>query len=398
MDYISFCRNYFTVSGIPVSLMLDTKPLYSSIGELLSLPPTRNWKVFWEYPDFAINPAFCRHSPDIEYGCVRIEGTDYRIILGPSFGIPATNEIVHAYMRENEIPLDYGEAVAEFLCSVPCITHMQFGRHLALLHQCLNHKEMNLDDYFIQNEENTKKREANHLLQRMDSLENATLHNSYHYEQKLFRCIKEGNGKKLEEFLESTTGAIGEGKLANTPLRHAKNLFVLTAAKTAVLSAIPGGVDIEKTYQMVDLYIQECEQLLTIEAVKTLQYAMLKDFCRLAGETHIPEGLSSEVYQCINYIRSHTNAPIGIDDVAAYIHRSSSYTTKLFKKELGINMGAFITRCKLEEAKSLLTYSDKSLSEISSYLCFSSQAYFQNVFKKKYGVTPMQYRKDNQKA
>ena len=49
-------------------------------------------------------------------------------------------------------------------------------------------------------------------------------------------------------------------------------------------------------------------------------------------------------------------------------------------------------RCKLEEAKSLLTYSDKSLIEISNYLCFSSQSYFQNVFKKKYGMTPKQYR------
>ena len=56
-------------------------------------------------------------------------------------------------------------------------------------------------------------------------------------------------------------------------------------------------------------------------------------------------------------------------------------------------MNSFIMRCKLEEAKSLLTHTDKSISEISSYLCFSSQAYFQNVFKKKYGITPNAYRK-----
>ena len=55
-------------------------------------------------------------------------------------------------------------------------------------------------------------------------------------------------------------------------------------------------------------------------------------------------------------------------------------------------------RCRLEEAKSLLTYSDKTLSEISTYLCFSSQSYFQNIFKKKYGITPLKYRKQTQKA
>lgn len=69
---------------------------------------------------------------------------------------------------------------------------------------------------------------------------------------------------------------------------------------------------------------------------------------------------------------------------------------KHFKEELGINIGAYIVRCKLEDAKGLLTYSDKSLTEISNYLCFSSQSYFQNVFKKKYGLTPLQYRKKTQ--
>ena len=41
--------------------------------------------------------------------------------------------------------------------------------------------------------------------------------------------------------------------------------------------------------------------------------------------------------------------------------------------------------------------SDKTLSEISNYLCFSSQSYFQTVFKKKYGLTPTQYRDQTHK-
>ncbi|MEY8326810.1 helix-turn-helix domain-containing protein [Lachnospiraceae bacterium 54-11] len=398
MDYITFCKNYFSISGIPVSLMSGEEPAYSSIGELLSLEYRHYDKFFWQSPGYDINPTLCRYSPDIEYGCVHIEGTDFRMILGPSFSIPVTGEIIRAYMKENGISLEHREEVAEFLSSVPCISHAQFTKHLAFLHQCLNGKEMLLDDFFVQEEGSEQKREEDHLRKRIDHLENAVLHNSYQYEQALFAHIKNGNIAKLEEFLASTIIPPNEGKLAGTPLRHAKNLFIITAAKTAVLSAIPGGVDIEKTYQLVDLYIQECEQLLTIEAVKSLQFSMLKDFCAQAGETHMPDGISAEAYQCINYIRSHTNAPISIDDVARQIHRSPSYTMKLFKEELGINMGAFITRCKLEEARSLLSYSDKSLAEISSYLCFSSQPYFQNVFKKKYGMTPMQYRKETRKA
>ena len=64
---------------------------------------------------------------------------------------------------------------------------------------------------------------------------------------------------------------------------------------------------------------------------------------------------------------------------------------------MGFTIGSFITRCKLEEAKSLLTYSEKSLAEISNYLCFSSQPHFQSLFKKQYHMTPLEYRKKSQK-
>lgn len=57
-----------------------------------------------------------------------------------------------------------------------------------------------------------------------------------------------------------------------------------------------------------------------------------------------------------------------------------------------MSVNDYITLRRMKEAASLLRYTDKSLGEISSYLCFSSQSYFQNVFKKHYGITPLQYR------
>ena len=183
--------------------------------------------------------------------------------------------------------------------------------------------------------------------------------------------------------------------MADNPLRQCKNIFIGAVTKLGVLGAIPGGLDPEQTYQMIDHYAQECERMTLPTDIYLLLYDAAIDFCQRVSRNRIPAEFSPELYECISFIRNHTNETICVNDVATHIGKSRSYVAKKFKDDLGINVGAFISRCKLEEAKSLLAYTAKPLSEISSLLCFSSQSYFQNVFKKQYGVTPLQYRKQH---
>lgn len=389
MDYISFCKNYFAVTNIPVNLVNNDEILYSALSELLHIPavnPTAIWPA--EY-----NPEFRCLSADIVYGSIQIESTGDYVMLGPIFSVPITDDLVRRYMNEQATPLKYKEIIAEALATIPRLTHAQFCQHLVFLHQCLNQKEISALELLNQKAPHMHVQNEKHLQSITDNMENERLHNSYPFELELFRQIQNGNVNALQDFLTSNTLTLTEGTLAQTPLRHAKNLFIATTAKIGLLGAIPGGVDVEKTYQLIDLYIQECEKLQSIEKIKALQYSMLLDFCQRAGEAKIPKGISREVYECINYIRTHTNTPISVDDVSWNIHKSNSYVMKKFKDELGFTIGSFITRCKLEEAKSLLTYSDKTLAEISNYLCFSSQPHFQSLFKKQYHMTPMEYRK-----
>ena len=80
--------------------------------------------------------------------------------------------------------------------------------------------------------------------------------------------------------------------------------------------------------------------------------------------------------------------PLTVSDVAAYVGFSKSYFSAYFKKTLGFSVSAFILRCKLEEDKELLQYTNKSISTISTFLCFSSQSHFQTAFKKQFGMIP----------
>ncbi|MBO6286624.1 MAG: helix-turn-helix transcriptional regulator, partial [Bacilli bacterium] len=88
---------------------------------------------------------------------------------------------------------------------------------------------------------------------------------------------------------------------------------------------------------------------------------------------------------------------ISLDDVSEHVHRSRSYITARFKKEIGKTINEYIIDRKLSKAKSLLKNTDRSLSEIAYFLCFSTQTYFHTLFKKKYGITPNEYRKSHSK-
>lgn len=392
MDCIEFCQSYYEVNCIPIMCYDGDAIVYSSTAASLPFTPLPVYR-----PDTsARNPDFCMLHSTSMYGCVTVNDSGMRIVLGPVYNVPVTETLVREYMHENAIMTGLRGKVTEFLQGIPVLSYIQFLHHLTFLHLCMNHEKIDLTRHFFTDaQEYINDLASSHVSQTITLRDAQAFHNSFFYEQELYNHIKNGNTAKMQEFLSGSSYSPKEGIMANTPLRQAKNLFIGTVTKIGMLGAIPGGLDVELTYQLIDLYVRECEQLNSLEEIDNLRYAMIMDFCSRVGSSQVPDGLSKEVHICMTYIRSHTNDNLSIADVARQAGRSSSYIIKRFREELGINIGAFITRCKLEEAKSLLTYSDKSLSEISSYLCFSSQSYFQNVFKRKYGVTPMQYRKQH---
>lgn len=388
MELAAYCKSYFAATGVHIALLNHNRPIYSSLGEMLSLNSQIHWDLF--KPEH--NPYFCNIPPNILYGAVHVEGTDNNVILGPIFNIPANEELCSQLTNYLGIPAELTSLMQEILRNMPPMNSMQLTRHLALIHLTLNGQQVAYDK--IYNASDIVLPETKEASAQAKQLEQGDLHNSYYFELELYQKVREGSREQLSRFFQENTHiSLKEGLMAHDPLRHAKNVFIATIARTGFIGAIPGGLNVEKTYQLMDYYIRECEQLTTVEEVSNLQYAVVMDFCGRTGEAKRPENISSDVWHCMNYIRSHIYDAISLPDVAACVHRSVSYVSKLFSKELGVHVSAYITRCKLEEAQTLLIYTEKSLSRISSDLCFSSQSYFQNLFKEAFQVTPAQFRR-----
>lgn len=391
MHDFSFCEMFYAAHYLPIAMYEGTKFICAS--------------GFYEdgdpYP-FVLPKLLAMGSPAIYvssdtgyYGLVKDGDGIHCFVLGPAYSTPVTDGFVRSFINKNAISTHrYGE-IASFLSSIPQYTYNQFMNLLLYLHYTLTGQRLDITQAF--GITNTAYQEVIGELnsqQTYQAREEGIQHNTYYFEQQMLELIHNGEPEKLEKLFLAAANfpTVQEGKLAENPLRQAKNIFIGWITMVGKSAAIPGGLDIEQTYQLIDTYVQECEKLQTEDAVKNLQYNMPMDFAKRVAQQKIPAGISQEVYRCMQFISTHINEPIDTSDAVTVSGKSRAYLFQKFQKELGMSIGAYITHCRLREAKALLRYTDKSLGEISSYLCFSSQSHFQNVFKKHINMTPAEYR------
>ena len=215
MDYIDFCKKYYATTKIPISLLLGTAGKYSTIGELISVEPLTDYPVLAGGP----NPSIHFYSSEIIYGCICIEETDYVIILGPIFECPVTPSQINLFMQESAVPAAYREQIVEFLYTIPTTSRLHLARHLSLLHLILNRKNADIPEILEISFGNTVNRNSHNVEQFIENKENEELHSTHYMELELYEHIRNGNPKKLADFLKSTPLNLNEKKLAKLELK-----------------------------------------------------------------------------------------------------------------------------------------------------------------------------------
>ena len=89
---------------------------------------------------------------------------------------------------------------------------------------------------------------------------------------------------------------------------------------------------------------------------------------------------------------------ITVENIAKNLYRSKNEVIRQFKKRYDVTPYTYLVNARINRAKYILVNTDKNLSEIASYLCFSSEYHLSNCFKKKVGVSPREYRKSHENA
>ena len=86
------------------------------------------------------------------------------------------------------------------------------------------------------------------------------------------------------------------------------------------------------------------------------------------------------------------NKEIDIHEIASNLGTSYSWFRKVFKEYTGFAPAQYFLELKLRKSKELLLESNMAVKEIAYHLNFSSYEYFLSFFKKRVGITPLEYR------
>ena len=98
--------------------------------------------------------------------------------------------------------------------------------------------------------------------------------------------------------------------------------------------------------------------------------------------------------QLIQIVVSHPEDEWNIEKMTALANLSRAQLMRLFKQQTGISPHSFVNLIRLRQAAVLLRQTADSILSVALNVGFQSETHFGKAFKKQYGISPGQYRKN----
>lgn len=228
--------------------------------------------------------------------------------------------------------------------------------------------------------------EQEDILQQMKQLEER-----YAYENELMEIVSKGLTHRAEVMMSSVSQLNYQHRVAD-PLRNMKNYCIIcnTLLRKAAQS---GGVHPLYLDRMSSHFARQIELSATLEKANTLIGDMIRSYCRLV-RTHAGNQYSAVVQKTLTYIDANLSSELSLRCLAKMMQVSAGYLSSLFHRETGTTLASHINTQRMKAALQLLRSTRLQIQTVAQLSGFTDPNYFGKLFKRYYGVTPLQYRRE----
>lgn len=151
--------------------------------------------------------------------------------------------------------------------------------------------------------------------------------------------------------------------------------------------------------QVVDA-VDKMVNLLTIEKEKNALLAigsvyeiigLLYQHCK--SDTEVIPNADNKFKPILEYMNNNFAEKISAKDICTRFGYNETYFCRRFKAMTGMTVMNYIQILRMEKAQKLLRGSEEDVGNIAWQCGFSDVSYFSNCFKKRFGITPTDFRK-----
>ncbi|MBQ7897925.1 MAG: helix-turn-helix transcriptional regulator [Clostridia bacterium] len=173
-------------------------------------------------------------------------------------------------------------------------------------------------------------------------------------------------------------------------------VITLTPKEKGIISAIIKEAAVESespsSYLFPELVSSE------LEAFLVRLYGRLNNLLPIL-EDSAKSNSKNQVSETVNKINSILEerrfSNISVEEIASILNETPNVIMKRYKKEMNESIMEHFLNLKLQTALQLINTSNMNFTEISELLSFSSVNYFSKFFKKRMGMTPTEYSREN---
>ena len=144
----------------------------------------------------------------------------------------------------------------------------------------------------------------------------------------------------------------------------------------------------------IEDFIEHCHKMTqecAIESQKYYNFFKLIDFLNRA-KVNTEKNTTPDIELALKYIKNNLSKRISIEEIARNAFVSVNTLERHFKEKLDISPYAYLQKKRLANSARLLA-DGCTVTEASEKSGFSDYSWFIALFKKNYGITPLQYRK-----
>lgn len=204
-------------------------------------------------------------------------------------------------------------------------------------------------------------------------------------EQNLVSFVRMGNQDKALDILDDIINSFHNVSVEIAKVRLLELLIVTSRG------AAEGGVENAQLFVINKHYLEQLSASMNFLELKEIASWAISQFTN-----HVATRRKDRYWRLLKdsqvYIEANYHQNLTLVQVAAAVHLSPEYFSRLFRQEQGETFTEYLSSLRLEKAKQFLKTSNMSIGDISMTVGYSDQNYFSRVFRKATGMSPTEFR------